>query len=252
MTTAAMHMEQQPRLGGTAARPVLAVLAGCVLAAAALWAWERSHWPVTVVRIDGVVAHADREQLKAVVARHTRDGFFAMDLRALRADLVALPWIRDASLRRVWPDTLYLEVAEHVPAAAWNEDGLLSQAGQVFRPGSFEVDGLAALSGPEGHGPAMYDRLQRIRERLAPLDLEVEAVHQDARRAWRVTLANGIRLRLGREAMEERLARFAAVWPGVLAPEAERIEAVDLRYTNGFSVAWRDGAATRDAREGGA
>jgi cell division septal protein FtsQ len=37
----------------------------------------------------------------------------------------------------------------------------------------------------------------------------------------------------------------------VLAPEAGRIAAVDLRYPNGFAVAWR-AAGTTDSPEGGA
>ena len=252
MSAAAMPMDNAPDMRGPALRLLGGVLAAAVLAAGTVWWWHTAHWPVDVVRIDGTVAHADRERLKAVVARHTRAGFFGMDLGALRRDLTALPWVRDAALRRVWPGTLRVTVREHDAAATWNGRALVSAGGTVFEPARIESGGLPELTGPAGHGPAMLERLRRFRQRLAPLGLGIAGLHQDQRRAWRLELANGVTLRLGREAISARLDRFVAVWPGVLAPEAARVEAVDLRYTNGFAVAWREGAAGDAVREGGA
>jgi cell division protein FtsQ len=50
-------------------------------------------------------------------------------------------------------------------------------------------------------------------------------------------------VRLGRRDVDQRLERFFAVAAPVLRDDFERIEYVDLRYTNGFAVGWRDGAA---------
>lgn len=252
MSTVVLPMTAMPAARGRPVRLIAGMLAATVAAGALAWWWQTTHWPVEVVRIDGSLAHADRDALKAVIARHARAGFFRMDLEAVRADLIALPWVRDASLRRIWPETLDVEVREHVPAATWNGKALVSREGEVFAPASLPSMSLPALAGPDGHGPAMLERLRQLRDRLAPLGLEVAAIEQDARRAWRVTLDNGVALRLGRDHHEERLGRFVAVWPGVLAPRAEEIGAVDLRYTNGFAVAWRDGAHGEEAGEGGA
>ncbi|MDZ7749338.1 MAG: cell division protein FtsQ/DivIB [Halofilum sp. (in: g-proteobacteria)] len=255
MSAAAMSIDSGSSTQGRALGPIAGVLAAALVGAGGAWWWHDAHWPVDVVRIEGVVAHVDRGALKQVVAAHSRDGFLRMDLGDLRADLVALPWVRDASLRRVWPDTLYVDVREHAAAASWNGAALVSEAGVVFEPASVEVDGLPALRGPEGHGPAMLERLRAFRERLAPLGLEIAALEQDARRAWRVVLGNGVGVRLGRDQVDARLERFAAVWPGVLAPRVDRIAAVDLRYPNGFAVAWEGEPPAADpnaAREGGA
>lgn len=251
MSAAAMAPGQAPA-GARRTLPVVAgVLVAALAAAGAAWWWQQARWPVDAVHIDGRLAHADRERMKAVIARHARAGFLALDLGALRHDLLALDWVRAASLRRVWPDTLRVDVREHEPAATWNGDALVSARGAVFDPGAAVIEGLPALSGPEGHGAGMLERLHAFSRRLAPLGLTVAAVHQDARRSWRLRLDNGVELRLGRERIDARLARFAAVWPGVLAPEAGRIAAVDLRYPNGFAVAWREAGAT-DSPEGGA
>lgn len=238
---AALPLEIMPMAHPGTWKTLIGVMAIAILAGG-LVSWARSvHWPIEVVRIDGPVRHTDRERMKSIMARHAEAGFAAMDLTALRRELVELPWVREASLRRVWPDTLRVEVREHEPVAVWNGDALVSDEGAVFRPAEFSGDGLARLSGPRGQGSAMLERLRVFERRLAPLELGVAALEQDARRAWRLTLENGIVLRLGRDRVAERLGRFRAVWSGVLEPRAGRIDAVDLRYTNGFAVAWRDG-----------
>ena len=55
------------------------------------------------------------------------------------------------------------------------------------------------------------------------------------RRAWQAKLASGLTLELGREAVEARLARFAAVWPR-LPQDAGKATNADLRYPNGFAL----------------
>lgn len=239
---------------GRALRALLAIVCVGALLAGIGWSLQSVHWPITVVRIDGEMVHTSSESVERVVTRHTTGaGFFSVGLAALQADLEALPWLRSASLRRIWPDTLNVVVHEHRPVARWNERALISARGTVFRP-AHRPPGLdlPAVSGPAGHGPEMLARLHAIDRHLAPMELAVRGLHQDARRSWRIELGNAVVLRLGRGDIEARLDRFRAVWPAVLARRADRIEAVDLRYPNGFAVAWREGNGAAAPREGGA
>ena len=43
-------------------------------------------------------------------------------------------------------------------------------------------------------------------------------------------------LELGREDMQQRLARFVEVYPYSLAALQDKVKYVDLRYRNGFAV----------------
>lgn len=253
MTAAMWPLEEMAMARAATWTTMAAVLALAATAAALAWWWRASEWPIAVVRIDGEARHADRDRLKAIVARHARAGFFGLELAALRTEIEALPWVRAANLRRVWPDTLRVTVDEHEAAAVWNGSALISRRGTVFRPQQLDPEGMPRLRGPNGRASRVLARLRRFRQRLAPLGLAIAALERDARRAWRIELGNGISLRLGRQHVDERLARFAAVWPRVLAPEAGRIAAVDLRYPNGFAVAWHDdaGGAGGNGREGG-
>ncbi|MDP1941764.1 MAG: cell division protein FtsQ/DivIB, partial [Gallionella sp.] len=69
------------------------------------------------------------------------------------------------------------------------------------------------------------------------------------RHAWQLHLSNDMVVELGRDAMQQRLARFVAIYPYSLGvalqegTEAERVKWVDMRYRNGFAVRMRQGNA---------
>ena len=52
-----------------------------------------------------------------------------------------------------------------------------------------------------------------------------------------------MRVRLGRRQVDERFERFVAAALPLVAQRGGDIDYVDMRYTNGFAVGWRGGAA---------
>jgi len=100
--------------------------------------------------------------------------------------------------------------------------------------------GSASSAGSEALVAGRYRRFVEI---LAPLGESVERVVLTPRHAWQLRLASGLTLELGRdgtESVEQRLARFVAVFPETLGRLARRDAAsfphVDLRYPNGFAL----------------
>jgi len=234
--------------------PLWLAATACALAvaAAAVSALRLWHWPIEIVRVDEPLDRTDPQRLERTLARHADAGFFALNLEPLKARLERLPWVRAARLRRVWPNRLRLAIEEHVAAARWNGGALISEQGVVFAPGEADIDGLPRLRGPEGEAPAMLERLRTMRSQLGAIGPSIRGLHQDRRRSWRVELDNGVTLRLGQRALDDRLARFVAVWPATLAQRSQAIEAVDLRYTRGVAVAWRDGPPSGEQTDQGA
>ncbi len=228
---------------------VLTLLLAALAGVAAVWL-RTVHWPVEVVRIDGEMRHTDGGELEQLVTAHVQAGFFATELRTLRRELIELPWVRDATLRRVWPNRIEVEIREHAAAAVWNEDALVSQRGQVFRPDEITAEGLPRLVGPSGQAGKMLAYLATLDLRLQSVGLAVAAVKQDERRSWTVELDDGIEFRLGRSSIDARLDRLLRVWYQAVAGQREQVRAVDLRYPNGFAIAWRDEA--NPSTEGGA
>ncbi|GBE11053.1 cell division protein FtsQ [bacterium BMS3Bbin12] len=233
------------------ARRGLRVGVVCAVLALAAWAglrgWDGLRdprlFPVRRVQIAGTFHHLSPSRLKAVLGGVISGSFFTVNIQAVRAAADALPWVRSATVRRVWPATLVVHVLERVPFARWGTDALMSAGGTVFHPREIgDLPGLPELHGPAGTGVLVLRRYREYAPLLAALGLRLRRLNLDARRSWRMELAGGLRIRLGRGHPTRRLKRFLSVYPVAFAGRVHDIQTVDLRYTNGFAVRWKPSA----------
>jgi cell division protein FtsQ len=198
--------------------------------------------PVRHLIVEGTFQRVTPIQVEAAVAEGLDAGFMTVDLGALRARVQALDWVDGANVGRRWPDTLIVRVTEHQAAARWGESGLLNVRGELFTERSQHAfPELPSLAGPRGSERDVARRYLAVRGKLAEANLSLESLGVDERGAWRLVLGTGQEIRLGRRDIDERLYRFFDVVAPALAADLPRVEYVDLRYTNGFAVGWRDG-----------
>ncbi|WP_132544193.1 cell division protein FtsQ/DivIB [Plasticicumulans lactativorans] len=208
------------------------------------WMLSEGAFPLRQVRVEGDLRNLDADDAKRVVEPYLGRNFFMLNMAALHAAFAENPWVEQVAVSRRWPDTLLVSFTERVPYAHWGDGEMLDQKGQRFRPGTIrERHDWPRLHGPNGHEALLMRIYADTRRALAPLGLKVVRVYEDARAAWTVVLDNGIELSLGREQFDTRLQRFIEIYPKVLAAQAERVAAVDLRYVNGFAVRWRPAPA---------
>lgn len=224
---------------------------GGLLAAAAWQLGQPNTLPIRNVQVEGEFRFLSQDSLRAALAGPASGGFFNVDVNAVKRAAESLPWVDHASVRRLWPDTLHVNVVEQVPLARWRDTAgsgsLVNTRGELFSPPQVEAAGLAQLPlffAPEATAaPQLVAHYRRIDTAVSALGLGLRELGFDRRRAWRLRLDNGVQLLLGRGGDDAVLQRFVLAWPQALAPRADEIERVDLRYTNGFSVRWKSGAA---------
>lgn len=225
----------------------LAVLG--VFAAALLWLLDQ---PIERIVVQGSfqrVSALDVE--KATRARIAGAGLVSVKLPVVRDALRNLAWVDDVSVERQWPRGLRVRVTEQVAAARWNDDGLINARGERFRTEArFIPPELPLLTGPEGAEPLVTARYFSIQGKLVEAGMRLTAVHLDARGAWDLTLDNGVSVRMGRRQIDERFARFTAVALRLVAARAADIAYVDMRYTNGFAIGWRNNPTRLAAHTG--
>jgi cell division protein FtsQ len=155
-----------------------------------------------------------------------------------------MAWVDRARVQRRWPDAVVIEVVEQEPAARWGEDGLLNTRGELFVSGGRHLPPeLPRLDGPPGSEALVAQRYLAVQERLLEQGLRLNALRLDARGAWEMDLTNGVTVRLGRNQVDQRTDRFIRVAAQVIAGRAADIAYLDMRYSNGFSIGWREGAA---------
>lgn len=225
-------------------RWLLSTTGGLAVLGLVAWAGVVLHDPATLplrkVEVKGEFIKVSAEQVQALVATERLAGFFNTDVDAITRDLRALPWVEDVSVRRVWPDKLHVTVLERRALARWNSDALVTATGDVFKPATNSFpEGLPELQGPQGSEKQVLTAYINMNAELQKLGKHIVEVGMNERRAWSMQLDDGMAVELGREEHNKRLQRFVMVYENFLQGNKGKIDTVDLRYTNGFTVRWK-------------
>jgi cell division protein FtsQ len=189
-------------------------------------------FPIQSVRLSSAPARVVASEVLQVVRSEVRGNFFTVDIDRVRRSVERLPWVRNVSIRREFPNRLVMEVEEHQALAHWNNGALVNQQGEVFAATSEQV--LPSFIGPDEASHEVTEQYGQLSQQLASLNLQATQLALSPRHAWQVRLSNEMVLELGREDMQQRLARFVTVYPYSIA--AMNMKYVDLRYPNGFAV----------------
>ncbi len=202
---------------------------------------DPERFPIREIRIEGDMTHLTGEGFRARLKEAARAGLFGIDVKALRRTILAEPWVADVAIRRVWPDTLVVQLAEQVPVARWNGGRAVNRYGEIFDPPDADLSAaLVRLSGPDEAVVEVMTAFSEIAGMAAPHGLEAVSVSMSDQRALEVELADGRRIVLGTERVRERMRRFLVGYEAYLKPRWHQVSAVDMRYPNGFAVAPRE------------
>jgi cell division protein FtsQ len=228
------------------------VLAGAGAAVAGvLWLMRSPMFPISAIQLDGEMARNSVPTIRANAAPRLAGNFFSVDLQQGRQAFEAVPWVRRAVVRRVWPDRLAVQLEEQHPAALWEgaaddgaSDKLVNSYGEVFEAnvGDVEDDGLPTLAGPDGSARQMLAMYQRLVPVLAPLEMNIDKLQLSGRGSWRAELDSGAAIELGRGTEDEVVARtelFARTLSQVTGRYRQPIEYADLRHQGGYALRLR-------------
>jgi len=191
-------------------------------------------FPIREVKVDGDLSHVNREQVKLIVAKHLKGNFFTLDLVKARNAFEKLPWARNVSLRRRWPDTLEVVIEEHQAMARWGTIALVNTHGELFHAASGSE--LAMFYGPSDGVVEVASQFGEFSKTLKKANLEIANLALTPRRAWQITTTNGMVVELGRVEMQPRLEKFVSVYSNTIASLNMKVTYADLRYPNGFAV----------------
>jgi cell division protein FtsQ len=152
---------------------------------------------VKVVSISGEAQLAE-PQILALAGVSAKDSLPFFDAARARRNLEALPLIKQASVRKLYPDRIVIEIVERTPVALWQKDGevhAVAADGAVI--GDLSDRRLASLPFVVGEGAN-----ERLSEYMALLDASAElrpkivAGVLVGQRRWSLKMKSGIEVKL--------------------------------------------------------
>lgn len=225
---------------------LLLLAGGALLVWAGAMAVQRMPvFPLKQLVVSTPLDQVSRSQIEHAALNALSGNFFTVNLETAQTAFERMPWVRSASLRRLWPDGIELKLEEHHAAARWTpQDGearLVNTRGEVFMASTREV--LPAFAGPEGSALRVLAHYQEFSSTLTAIGRRPVAIHLSAREAWQLKLDDGVVLELGRDQpkhpLAERLSRFTTHYAAVSSSAKGRLQTiglVDMRYPNGFAL----------------
>lgn len=251
----AMPLPLDVKLMNIAATALFALGIAVFAAAGAWWAVRHPLFSIAGITVLGETAHNSAPTLRANVAPQLAGNFFTIDLGAARKAFETVPWVRQAVVKREFPNRLRVLLEEHHAVALWGGEGdsrLLGDKGEVFEAnvGDVEQDDLPRLAGPDDQSAQVLAMYHAVKPLFEPVDLAVAQLTLTPRGNWQAELDNGASIELGRGTPAEvtaRTGRFIQTVTQVASRYSrtpESLVSADLRYAEGYALRLRGVATT--------
>lgn len=195
--------------------------------------------PTQKIRISGQFSELDKAEVQQQLRPHLGKGFFAVNIERIQAEVLSQPWVSSVSIHRVWPNELSVRIVEKKAYARWDDDHLLSRAGDVFAADTSGFASLPLIQGYAGQSKAVLQRFRQTRQRLAGHGLGIVEYREDSKGALTLKLDSGLAVSLGSDELQRKMDQLMAVYDLHIRNRTAFIEHIDFRYSNGFAVAWK-------------
>lgn len=241
-------MWQDIKILNSTANALFALLLMMILMSGVWWLIHRPFLTLSVVRVEAAnhkeLRHVNKLSIQDQAIPQIKGNFFTTNLNEVRVAFENVPWVRKASVQRVWPDKLLVKLEEHEVLGTWGEDGnLMSTAGDVFAANLAEAEDdveLIQFTGPKGSEKEVLEQYLLFKEWFAKIGLKPEAIQYSDRYAWSVKLDSGLYVELGREhdatILKRRVDQLMRVYPQLVTRLQDGIVSVDMRYPNGLAL----------------
>jgi cell division protein FtsQ len=117
----------------------------------------------------------------------------------------------------------------------------------IFTPNNIEqFQNLTAVTGPELQQVKVLEIMKGIKTALADQSLQLMEFSVNDRGAWKIKLATGLEILLGRNEQLKKLQRYLKTLAVLKQEQVDAMAIVDLRYPNGYAVSWKPGTEEID------
>ena len=191
---------------------------------------------VQTIDVDGG-PHLSAADIQTLTAGIKGTPILDVPLDELRAKAMNMGWVADASVMRVLPATIRIQITERKPFAIWQQDGVLRlidrQGHEITRT---QVDGYGHLPLIVGQGaPAHLAELLALLERDRILSDRIHAYVRVADRRWDLRFDNGVEVMLPAENTYAALLRLSEM-ERTNAILSRDIAVLDLRLADRMTV----------------
>ncbi len=198
------------------------------------WLEKNDDFQIKNIVLTQALANQNEQELLMVSQQAINGNFFSLDIDALRLAIEKLAWIEKVSVRKVWSDSIHLNIVEKKPMARWinlsstssstsssstsrygqqqqfienklwDQKSLVSQQGVIFEPKLNRqqlktLDRFPIFSGPRQLVTSIEKKCSLMKDLTQKVNLKMLYCLLDKRRSWSVGLTAGNKQREGEQ-----------------------------------------------------
>ena len=198
---------------------------------------------ITSVTIDGR-KQLTQDEVLAIGGVNGRSSLLFLDAASVRDSLKANPWIADATVLKLYPGALQINITERQPFALWQENGKLSviaDDGAVLEP--YVTRRFASLPLVVGKGAETRARdFLALVAKYPAVNSQLKAVIFVGERRWNLRFKDGLDIRLPETDVGNALAALVK-YDREDKLFSRDITAIDMRLPDRLTVRLSDEAA---------
>lgn len=211
----------------------IAIGLGCIATFTA-WLLDPQTLPILELRVEGN-KHTTLTQLQHSIAPFATGSFFQVDAAQVQQQVLRLPWVKTATVKKMWSDTLLITLVEYQAVARWDDNTFVDSTALLFvlpKEEQQNVQNLPTFTGKEDSVNDILVNYSHWQQLLQPTSLDIREIGCNARQAWYIILNNKTKLLLGRDEADSRIQRFIRFHARIKREPA----LIDLRYRGGIAV----------------
>lgn len=234
---------QQKQYSGAAikkwAKPLsISVTVVSVMIAVSVLVLQLANKELNRLEVRGLLKNVTAEDVRLEIQDVFPAGFVSLDVDVVKERIESMPLVATASVEKSWSGVVFIDLVEEVPVAIWNGSKLLSQKGDIL-PVSISNMDLPKLVSSDQDSRKLMEHFLLFNRWSKRHGLVVKALTLSTS-GWLLDHESGLMVWLDGANAIKGLKQLERVIDRI---QIERISRIDMRYEQGFAVAWKHGQA---------
>ena len=199
------------------------------------------YFQISDIRLGQKSLNVNEAEIFKIAEKYLKNkSFFNINLDYLKNSIEKVAWVKNAYIRRSYPNEVIIFIEEYTPVAVWNNDSYISENGYIFSANKIEKK-LPKISSYSNRNIIIFEYFSLISDgiRKNKLNDKVLLIKENEIRSLTVLLESNIAIKFGSKNIEERIGIFFKAYKTLNTSDLKKIRYIDMRYSNGFSIGWK-------------
>ncbi len=184
--------------------------------------------------ITGKIKHVSAKQVSYIAENRLQGNLLTLDIDSLQEEFRQIPWVKDVTVSREFPDSITIELSEYDAIARLNNEALITQDGQVF-DGADDSIGLPTFDVPLKNVHEAISDYHQIEPILALRKLQVSKLDINGVGITKIEFSNGLHVTICGSEFAKQIELLDQYWDKLYSINAG-LSYINMCYKNAFAI----------------